>query len=98
MGRPLRTGASICRTVLYLPAGAILLTGLGFGVFSLVFGDLEANWPQFLGFGCGIASLGILVGGLVYSSRKVRPMIRPQVTAVTGTRMPFSPDVCGTQD
>lgn len=66
----------------YLPLGAVALTVLGFGVAALAFGDLDENWLSALGLGISFASLGCMIGGLVYASKAVRPLIQPQRSGV----------------
>jgi hypothetical protein len=68
--------------LLYVPASVVVLTGIGAAAAALMFGNRAEDWPRFLGFGCTVAALGILVGGMIYSSRKVRSMVRPQGAAI----------------
>lgn len=64
--------------LLYLPLGMLLLTGIGFLVSFLVFGNLREEWPLHLTMGLSLSSAGTLIGGFVYAGKKVNPQVRPQ--------------------
>ncbi len=66
----------------YLPILAVTLTVLGFGIAAVAFGDLGTNWLSALGLGISLAALGCMIGGLVYASKAVRPLIQPQRSGV----------------
>lgn len=64
--------------LLYLPVGVIVLTGIGFLISVLIFGNIREQWPLPLVMGLFLSSMGTLVGGLVYASKRVNPQVRPQ--------------------
>ena len=64
--------------LLYLPAGVILLTGIGFLLSVLVFGNMREEWSMHLVMGLFLTSLGTGVGGFSYARKKVNPQVRPQ--------------------
>lgn len=57
----------------FVPAGVVILAGIGTVGAVLAFQGSFADWPSYLLFGVMLAGLGILVGGLVYNSKKVVP-------------------------
>lgn len=60
----------------YLPAGALALLAAGTGAGNLMIGAAPANWAAYLSVGLIFATAGILIGGLVYNSKKVGPAVR----------------------
>lgn len=57
----------------YFPAGVIVLIAAGTGLGILAFGEDRAGWLLYLVLGLGLAAIGSLIGGLVYSAKKVVP-------------------------
>jgi hypothetical protein len=64
--------------LLYLPVGVIFLTGAGFLLSVLIFGNLREEWPTHLAIGLMLTMLGTMIGGFVYSGKRVNPQVRPQ--------------------
>lgn len=64
--------------LLYFPVLVILLTGIGFLISALVFGNVQEEWPSHLAIGLFLASVGTGVGGFLYAGKKVKPQVRPQ--------------------
>lgn len=60
----------------YFPAGLVLLLASGTVGGMLAFPGLRGDWAAYLVFGFFLAVLGVLVGGLVYNSKKVVPAAR----------------------
>lgn len=58
---------------LYFPVGLVVLTVLGTVGGILAFAGTWPEWPAYLPFGVSLAAVGVLVGGLVYNAKKVRP-------------------------
>ncbi len=56
----------------YFPAGLFLVV-VGTAVAILGLRGPLADWPTFLAFGFLVAVLGVVVGGLVFNSKKVAP-------------------------
>ncbi|MDJ0356531.1 hypothetical protein [Paenarthrobacter sp. PH39-S1] len=59
--------------VLYFPAGVVILIAVGTLGGILAFGSGLDQWLSNVGFGCSLAALGVLVGGLVYNAKKIAP-------------------------
>ncbi len=59
--------------VLYFPVGLVVLIAVGTLGGILSFGGGAEQWPSNLWFGCFLAAVGALVGGLVYSAKKIAP-------------------------
>lgn len=57
----------------FVPAGVVILAGIGTVGAVLAFQGSFADWPSYLLFGVMLAGLGVLVGGLIYNSKKVVP-------------------------
>jgi hypothetical protein len=64
--------------LVYLPLGVLVLTGIVFLIAALSFGNVREEWPQYLGGGLMLAGVGVMIGGFVYASKKVKPEVRPQ--------------------
>ncbi|MEZ2390185.1 hypothetical protein AB6813_11665 [bacterium RCC_150] len=64
--------------LVYLPLEAAFLIAVGAFIAVPVFGLSPDDWPTYLGFGMSIAAVGVLVGGLVYARKRVKPLVRPQ--------------------
>lgn len=60
----------------YLPAGLAVLTVAGTLVGVLAPGPAPSGWASHVAFGIAFASFGALIGGLVYSAKKVAPAVR----------------------
>ncbi|MGC7152355.1 hypothetical protein ACJJV6_18220 [Arthrobacter nitrophenolicus] len=60
----------------YFPAGLVLLLAAGTVGGMLAFPGLRGDWASFLVFGFFLAAVGVLIGGLVYNSKKVVPAAR----------------------
>lgn len=58
--------------VLYFPIGLVVLVPLGAAAAALAFGHSWTNL-QNLRFGLVVAFVGMLIGGLIYNAKKVRP-------------------------
>jgi hypothetical protein len=57
----------------YLPLGLFLLVAAGAMGAFFAFRGSEAEWPLYLIVGCGLAVVGVIVGGLIYNSKRVVP-------------------------
>jgi hypothetical protein len=64
--------------LVYLPLGVLVLTGIGYLILALIFGNVGEEWPEYLGAGLMLAGIGVIIGGFVYASKKVKPEVRPQ--------------------
>lgn len=60
----------------YFPAGLVILLSAGTVGGMLAFRAVPGDWASFLVFGFFLAILGVLIGGLVYNSKKVVPAAR----------------------
>ncbi len=58
---------------LYFPVGVVVLIAVGTLGGILAFGGAPAQWPSNLVFGCFLAAMGVMVGGLVYNAKKIAP-------------------------
>ncbi|MFJ5696591.1 hypothetical protein [Arthrobacter sp. NPDC093139] len=65
----------------HFPVGVLLLTGIGFLISLLIFGNFREEWPTHLLMGLLLASLGTGVAGFIYARKRVKPQVRPQRTA-----------------
>ena len=64
--------------LVYMPLGTAFLIAVGAFLAVPVFGLSPDDWPTYLGFGMSIAAVGVLVGGLIYARKRVKPLVRPQ--------------------
>lgn len=64
--------------LLYLPVGVILLTGMGFLLSVLIFGNMRDQWSMHLAMGLLLTSMGTGVGGFIYARKRVNPQVHPQ--------------------
>ena len=59
--------------VRYFPVGLVLSVAAGTVVGALVFPDAQEKGLTFLAIGIVLGALGVLIGGLIYNSKKVVP-------------------------
>jgi hypothetical protein len=57
----------------YFPAGALVLIAAGTALGPTVFGSAGSSWSLNLALGLLLATVGTLVGGLIYNAKKVSP-------------------------
>lgn len=60
----------------YFPAGLVVLVAAGTLAGLLSFGGAPSDWTSYLIFGIFLAALGVVIGGLIYNSKKVAPAAR----------------------
>lgn len=60
----------------YFPVGLVGLVAAGSFAGMLGFGGAPSDWASYLIFGIFLAAFGIVIGGLIYNSKKVVPAAR----------------------
>lgn len=57
----------------YLPAGALVFVAVGTALGTIVLGESRAGWSSNLAMVFLLATIGVIVGGLIYNAKKVSP-------------------------
>ena len=63
---------------IYLPVGVAVLLAAGFVVGLWIYGNDPDERVAQLGVGLSFAAMGALVGSMVYSAKRVTPLVRPK--------------------
>lgn len=65
--------------LVHLPLGVVGLTGISLLIVTLIWGnDVRENWSAYLTPCLGFAGAGIIIGGLIYGSKRIRPKVSPE--------------------
>lgn len=67
--------------LIYFPLGAVVLVGLLFLAFNLIFGSDRDAWGDYLTYALMVAGVAAMIGGMVYGFKRVKPLVQPERAA-----------------